>query len=292
MSQVAYQSKASAQADNANSTNSLTLNIAKPTGLAIGDTMIAQVNAYIAIGIAALQLPAGWTLVHPIVVQSTLNDLKAWKTADASDVSASTFAFSATGTGSNGQILMEGAIYRYTNAHPTSPVNAQSNSNGNSPGSTTLTVGAITPTESSLLLELLSWNRASGGVTVSGYAVTTTNPTWTERIDENNTAFSVNAGVAMADASRTALTSTGSGSAVVSSTVANYSLTLISLSPAPIRPATFLGATFGIRPVIIPILPSAFGATFGILQPVVDIIAPLWRNDAKHDSSWIDEPKS
>lgn len=289
MSQVAYQSTQTAASDNGGSGTSLSINIPKPVSLAVGDLMIAQVSAFS--GSGSLVLPAGWTLIHPIRTQSSLGVLNCWKTADASDVAASTFTFSLTGA-SNGSIALFGAIHRYINAHPTAPINAESDANANSP-TVTLTTGTITPAQPSLLLLLLTYNRSSGGTTASSYAVATSNPSWTERLDDNSSVFSDNLGLAMADGSRSAVTATGSGSVVTANTVGNYNLALIAISPAPVRPAAFLGGTFGINTVLVPVKGIVLNAaTFGFLAPAVDIIAPLWRNAAKHASDWVNAPKS
>ena len=178
----------------ATETTSYDLVITKPTGLAEGDLLVAVIASAGSMG-----TPAGWT------VRATVNQCDVFsKVADAGDVAASNFTF--TATGSFGHI---GALYRISGFAPTTPgfyEETGSDTILNNGSTTTLsTACSITPVsnESLVIMAAHTWrDNDSDYATFADWALTGgTSPTFTERID---TKLNINApddtvGLAVAD---------------------------------------------------------------------------------------------
>lgn len=162
--------------------------LTKPTGLAVGDTMIAIVVAETATNLAS---PAGWTLIGAAELATYAKTKSFYKVADSSDVSASNFTF--TGTDIRGGIL-----YRISGAAPANII-----------------FGAGTPPSSSsvIISYFFAGDNAARTVTWSSYTVTGgDSPTFTERLDSSE-ATGLSTCLAVADAiynSSSAITACGS----------------------------------------------------------------------------------
>lgn len=72
-----------------------TCTLPKPSGLAVGDVMVAQVVQILQGASATWSAPAGWTVLHQLN-GFTPAYIYAWKQADAADVAASNFVFTST----------------------------------------------------------------------------------------------------------------------------------------------------------------------------------------------------
>lgn len=155
--------------------DSTSISIDKPTGLAVGDLMIAVVAGND--GGSTISIPTGWTSL--LNNNTTTNGFgwyrAAYKVADSSDVAASNFTF----TNGDG-----GVIYRLTGYATPSLI----------------TTGTGTPNSPDNHLILFNIAADNGGrtVTFSGYSVTGgTSVTFTERYDDaNTTGIRVSLGVA------------------------------------------------------------------------------------------------
>lgn len=181
--------------------------ITKPTGTAVGDLLLAhmarQDNDQTS---RTWSGPAGWT--SAVDVQG--NDTGAsssglavfWKVATSTETAASNFTFS-VGTASD---TLAGAMYRITGAHGTTPVSASSSGFVNNDETPTFTV-TITPHANSMIF-LMVHHYAGGSTskTTSGYAIVTSDPTWTEGYDNHNSTSLTLAG---AYGLRAAATATG-----------------------------------------------------------------------------------
>lgn len=177
--------------------------ITKPTGLAVGDLMLAHI--VIAKSGSTVSF-SGWTSIRTndnsgnAVPRSYLF----YKVADSSDVAASDFSYTTT-PGIDEKSA--GSITRITGQDATTPI---STSNGTSTLTTntsfSLAIGATPSFGNSGLMIFVAGINAAG--TTAGYAIATSNPTWTEIQDISNGGSSQLI-VASAYATRAAATATG-----------------------------------------------------------------------------------
>jgi hypothetical protein len=201
--------------------------IVKPVGLAVGDLMIAQVVGTSTGAIpTTFTSPAGWTGIRQDVggtayVESIRTALF-WKIADATDVAATNFTFTATGAASN-----RGTITAWTGHDPTTPINAN-NGQGNT-YSITVTSPTITPSVANCMILLFCG--ICDNDTQSGYAIVTSNPaSWSEAYDlPSNLACDL--GLSLGYALRPETSATGNGTATTSASDVNTGQ-LVAIAPA------------------------------------------------------------
>jgi hypothetical protein len=131
--------------------------------------------------------------------------------------------------------------------------------------------------------------------TWSGYAVANNNPSWTEDADTSaGGSGTEKATVAVAHANYGAALGGATGNASATTSGAGTSeLFFFGMQPAKLTTTSVVmhllvnGGTF-----IGLITAVAAAMHFVIGTPIVKDIAKLWRNTAKHDADWINEPKS
>ncbi len=261
-----------------------TLTITKPTGLAVNDTMIANI-VWDSNDATAPTLPSGWTqLFHDSTATKSAG---AYKVADSGDVAASNFVFTLAGTvNASGGSIMRWSGVGLVQAGTMD----RENSSTNAPVFTT----GITP------------NTAGTGIifayhspythTVSTYAIATDNPSWTEIADEQN--VSPDLTMSLAYAIRTEVTATGNFSCATSTTHDDHNGILYYLTAQENYTAT---------PAVIPIAvtiqepvvsgagntsPAVISATVSVQTPTVTPSDPLWSNQDKNTSTWVNQDKS
>lgn len=192
---VAFQS---VQTAGTNPDSNGSIDVTKPTGLAVGDLMIASGVGSTNNGIT---FPSGFTQLTEVgaLTAGHMRSAIAWKVADSSDVAASTFNFSA-GVASISRITGAGSSFVYSGSIADNTAN---------PSFT-----GVTPKDYGGDILLMQFWSASINVNISGYAIGTSNPSWTE-------GFEIQGGstASMAYATRTQVTATGNFS--VSSIGAN-----------------------------------------------------------------------
>lgn len=160
-----------------------TIAIPKPSGLSVGDLMVAISYCYDA---SSNTCPAGWTQIQYNNVVSDLSLLTAWKIATSDDVSASTFTFGTATTA-----IRSGSILRFNGNHATTPISASNNAVPAFGGLLNPTFAmTVTPSANNILIFVTE--QVGDGYTgaVSNYAIATDNPTWTEIRDDGSTSGS------------------------------------------------------------------------------------------------------
>ena len=249
---------------------SATCVITKPTGLAVGDVMVAFVGG-LANAAATYTAPAGWT-----AIQGQSNGAEScrafYKVADSSDVSAPNFTFNGDGDYiGGGMVRIDGQAALYSNS------STQIETSGVF-GSADLTPDAA----NSLLLFMAMYVSSSSDL--DSYACATSNPTWTEVFDMHTTAPGTDFGLAMAYASRPEITSTGDFSCADNGQVMG-----IFMSLAPIVNAS---TTAGVITMTASVpAPSVSGTgsvsagtatlTLSVPTPTASLVIPVWLNDDK-----------
>lgn len=200
---IAYQSK------NSNGTTSgTTITVTKPTSTASGDLLIAH--------LVVQDATASWTGLDGF---TSINEVQGsgmasricYKVADGTESDPFTFTTNANGSGDSKLAV----VARITGARRNTSFVISANSGQANSSSTTVTTTALTPVEASSMLMFFASNGDTR--TTSGYAIATSNPSWTE-IEESSQGTLA---FASAYALRPEITSTGSATATLSSATAN-----------------------------------------------------------------------
>lgn len=221
------------------------------------------------------------------------------KTADSADVAASDFTFTHQ---ENDVQWTNGAIYRISGAVTSGIQVASDLIRSDTTPSYDNTITQTFPDSLLLFLVTAVDNAASGSV--ASYAITTDNPTWTERYDSyaSSDAFG-GAGygdglMAGATAMRTQTTATGNSS--VTLTNFNGSIGVLLVIPPvvniTISPTVFTN-TFSIQAPTVTgganvTISAAVSATFSVQAPTVSLPTPTVRNTDKNASTFTNPNKS
>ncbi len=185
---VAVASSSSTAYANANS-----VVVGKPTGLAVGDLILAAVHW---MNTAVVTPPSGFTVIDSDIGGS-IHTNTYWKVATSADVAATTFTFSLDAT-----VQVSGGILRVTGSYTVSPIGAFQSSTSSG---TSLSYSGITPNVTNCLLVIFT-STTGANATASGYAVTTSDPGgWSEAYDTSN----ANGALSCASVVRPAKTGTG-----------------------------------------------------------------------------------
>lgn len=186
------------------------LNIPKPSGLQVGDLMVAIIGAPNDFSTSSSD---GFTELYDFYAnEGNMCHMGVyWKIATASDVAATDFSFT-----TNTSQSINGCILRISGANQTNPINASSN-NINTANTSNPSFSGITPSIGNCLM-LVAVNHADNQRSVSGYTIPNDNPSWTERYDAQGVTGDTGRGfgMAVATAPRPQTTATGNWSCTYS----------------------------------------------------------------------------
>lgn len=192
--------------------------VTKPSGLAVGDIMIAYCAGDMT------SFPTGFTSIGSTTAGG--NNYKTnlgYKVADSSDVAATNFTFTLNGATTNICVLV-----RVTGSSVASSTIVSSGALVSNTATPSIT--GLTPYSRGDILLFQFWHGSDAVTAVSSYAIATSNPTWTEILD--TTAAGGNAGCGIAYATRSQLTATGNFSAAGGNASTDWGGWLISFSPS------------------------------------------------------------
>lgn len=243
---------------------------------------------------------SGWT--HEIANASVSANTKMgvmWKVADSGDAAASNFTFDFSES-----VASAGAIYRITNFVPSDLLNESSQTSTNATPPLSFATGVTPLTTEHLLLLLLSGGSIANLATelgASGYAVATSNPSWTEHYDiARGAGGGSNHGMAGASAERSTASATGafSISTVTNNTdgTSDYRGVLIAIGTPTSAAGT--AALHQTDPTFF--APTASAGTAGtadLHETEPDFFAPtsratentVWSNETKPSTNWTNE---
>lgn len=252
--------------------------ISKPTGLAVGDLLVAALSNDTHVA-ATVTVPLGWTSLQSGNDYNPHGILA--KVADSSDVAASTFTFQ----DSNAAALY-GVLYRLSGAvdpavlsfpYFTNRTNGASGAHGISPG--------ITPLYNPSLIILGHNVYTTSSGTFSAHQCTTT-PTFTERYDTDIGSSLM----AVADAPLTTTSEITSAGATCSA-AGPYIWTMWGVVIYARQDATATISTLAGAPYINTPAPQLFGTTPGINDPgTPDVDSFLgWTNESGSNTTWTNE---
>lgn len=259
----------------ARNTASTTLTITKPTGLAVGDLMVAHLVRSDNTQISPTWSLAGWTTAVDVSGNDTgigSSGMAAlYKIADSGDVAASDFTFTISSVD-----FLAGAIYRISGQSPSAPMNASASAFVNN-DETPSFGNTITPTEADCLLLMLVHHVAgsSSSKETSAYAITTSNPTWTEAYDNHNSTLTTIAG---AYANRPELTATGNSSFTSSGDNTTDSGSIVLAIKPIISVTTTVDALSVTVSLPAPTIQGGANVSVGTVSVTVSINAPIVRN--------------
>lgn len=279
---IAYQSIATTDF---NEVSPGTLTINKPSGLAVGDMMIANI-VWDSNDNTAPTLPSGWTsLFHSTTGTKSAG---AYKIATSGDVAASNFSFTLAGavTASGGSIMRWSGIGAITAGSVFRDLSSTANP--------TFTTG-VTPSVADSYLIFVYYCEFTLG-NVSNYAITTNNPTWTEIAQESN--VSPDLTMALAYASRPETTATGNFSCTTDNSIGSHFGRLIVLSPqANVNLSMPVGTLAVTSPEPSLIIDAIFPMPVGLLSitgntPTITTAENnVWTEETKNSTTWTEETK-
>jgi len=231
---IAYQSVQSSSSEDTS------LVITKPVSLAVGDTMLAGIflsdnNS----GSGGINTPSGWTLLSTTNTGTPTHEVLAVfiKEANSADVAASNFTFTTTAAVDYHLI---GHILRITDFG----ISAGTSSNTGNAVSTVILTG-FTPSRADTLFVGFLGNSDGTTVLNTSIALTTNNPTWTERAETSVNDSSRDSTLSVYTATRTAVTATGNITATYASSTNAAHAYVVSLSSqvdGTITPTTYVNA--------------------------------------------------
>lgn len=250
--------------------------VTKPTGTVEGDLLVAHFVSGDSSG--NITAPAGWTLVGSEDREATTRPQSAvyYKIAGSSEGADYTF----TPSGSENTTC---SITRITGHHLTSPINA-SNGQVNDAASTTCTSPGVTPAANCLLL--FYGATGIGDSSASAYAIATSNPTWTERVDIEAGDAANGVGGFLATATRPETTATGNATATVTS--ARSVGHLIAIAPG----ADVTGTQSAILAMTTNLFQVAYGALMHMAITVYSATVEKWARPQKSSTTWTAEDKT
>jgi len=177
--------------------------VTAPTGIALGDLLIATVLKK---NTNSVTVPSGFSSLKNLTFAAIYQLQVFTKIADSGDVASGTFTFSWTGSSRYAVNVTRIDGQAPTNYIGTEGVSWTSNNDVDISVSNSLTLSAITPDfQNSLIFFVIGIDTDSS---MSGYAMSADNPTWTERYCANSAGSNMT--LAIATAFRPQTTSSGS----------------------------------------------------------------------------------
>lgn len=304
--------ESSASADWSGVDNNNTKTITKPTGLAVGDLMLAVIGMVDEDSTPLACTPPGsWTTFFNDVGNTasgsngSLKILCFYKVADSGDAAASNFSFTNTSGEGAG---MAGIIYRITGSGNGASMQYAYDDDNSGGGTTETFTNTLTPAFANGYLFFASVGiDSSGAHTSSGYSITTNNPTWSEDADYGADGslfgyFGSGNGAcpnfAIASASRPETTATGDSSVTLSSNTNFISGVMIFLPPQvnTTQTPSVLDLTVVVQEPSVSggasISTSVIDITGSVIAPTVTTALPTWSNTDKNTSTWSNTDKS
>lgn len=254
--------------------------ITKPTGLAVGDLLVAALSRGPIDG-TSVTVPSGWTSLVSGTNLGTHGILA--KVADSSDVAASTFTFQDSSSNA-----LSGVLYRISGAVDPAVLSFPYFSNRTNFTSGTHSINpGITPLYNPSLI--IVGHHTYYVPTVKTYSAhqCTSSPTFTERYDAH---LASTAAVAIADAPLTTTSAITSVGATFSGTD-SYSWTMWGVVIYARQDATATISTLAGAPYINTPAPQLFGTTPGINDPGTPDVDNFlgWTNESGSNTTWTNE---
>lgn len=285
---VAYESIASVAWQN--SANTV---ISKPSGTADGDVLFAFLAGSRNGGTnpSISSVPSGWTEIHNSTCDTSTGRMVSYYKVASSEGSNWTWTWNSANPDTCGAVIrVSGGINPSVIALATDDGSVDSDS-------TPTFTGGVTPSAADSLLILAGYSKDAGNAH-SSQAITTSNPTWSERLDQS--VGVTNSVLSIVTANRTQATATGDFSLTVDSGSASTDAIghLISISP-------FVNVTVSpdVMSVVSSVLdvtvtggatasPDVISVVSSVQAPTVSMPTPDWTNENKNIAICINQDKS
>jgi len=223
-----------------------------------------------------ITIPASWTQIV-LTAGNGIESQLAYKIVDAGDVSGNSFAFSVSG----GVVALELAVSHIKNARISGVITTSSGQANAASG--TVTAPTVTPTLAESLLMFFA-TLQTAAKTVSGYAVATSSPTFTENYDNGGNTIQI----AGAAGTRTEVTATGAGTATISSTTPDNIGQMVVVSPNLTISAT---ETVTMTESVLGSLTMTFLDTVTATDSITSVISRLWTKLTRAVKTWTNQNK-
>lgn len=258
--------------------------ITKPTGLAVGDLMVALVSQSYNAAFPSASTPSGWTAEYATFDPRAYGLF--WKIADSADVAASDFTFQDSASNH-----MTGVLYRVSGIALDSDVAFLPFSGADTSGDVNASVAtSITPAylASHFFAGYIVADDTTNG-TMGTYALGGS-PTFTERLD---TTLGGITSFAVADAPISGLTALGNATSVTTattpSTIRIFGMLVYTKVNATVSGLSLLQ----LSPQFFPTIPQFLRLTPSFYTPTASPVTPTWTNTIKHNvASVTNTPKS
>lgn len=268
-------------------TGSTTFTVTKPTGTVDGDFLVVVIGtASDGSTLVVSGVPSGWTLKQETVNTPTAATARVYIYYKIASSEGASWDWTLNTSGATH--FYAGCALRISGTNQINSSDDGTDVNDETPEF----VGGVTPLGANgLLIMAMSAIDATSSTTVSGYAITTSNPSWTEVIDTYEAAVP-DASFAVAYAIRPEATATGNWTLTFSAGTTMDTCSILSFLPAVVNinhSASVLSAIFS---VIAPAVAAAANVTAGVLSAVFNLIAPTvstptsdWQNQDKSSTS-------
>lgn len=257
-------------------TTSASVTLAKPTGLAVGDFMVAYIHG----AQESVTPPSGWTSEQNFISTSGNGQMRIYsKTADSSDVSASNWTWTYGGGQYHG-----GVVIKFSGHNTALPMVVQATANTTGTASPSFTSTVTPNTANSVLLFCLGvYVNSSATRTSSAYAVTTSNPTWTEELDQNVNTGSSCFQMAVASATRSQITATGNASCTMSSSCTDLSNIMLVIRP---QIQATITDTVTTTDSVTKLISKVITETISLVETITKVKSRLWTKKTKPSNTW------
>ena len=199
-----------------------TVDIAAPTGITIGDLLIAIITHGKSGGLPTVTTPgSSWThIVSSTTDESATAFRSYYKVADSGDAAAGTFTFTLSSSQNH-----RGGILRIT-GQKSSGFITNSTATGSGSNTTSISFAGFTPTDANSLIIVAS-GLVGASELYSNWALATSSPTFTEHIDVGD-----NPSLGIASVVRPETTDTGNVT-ITQSIADHWTALAIAVAPAP-----------------------------------------------------------
>jgi hypothetical protein len=258
----------------------------KPTGLAVGDLMVAHVAQYTTTTGTFFPPSGSWVQVQAFSTGNVAGYVFT-KVADAGDVAASTFTFTFTQSAPHAL-----SIYRVTGG---TIVEVSTGATGNTTTLATFTFSGFTQgyANSLQMMFLVHQSSTTSIPTASGYAYTTDNPTWAEDYDVGFNAGNPSYNFAAANGVRANTTAAGTMTVLLAFTTAGSSAVVIALSILPTLTVSLLPTSITTLFNMAPKFLTGFATfLFGSNLITLSKMPTQWTDQSKNTTPWVDKSKS
>lgn len=250
--------------------------VTKPANIAVSDLMIAYITG---ISLTNLTPPSGWTSADDRTNGALqMRSVIYYRIATSADVSATNYTWTFDSTSCHGSII------RVTEPSNLNTVLANGNGGQDNTATPTWTI-TITPDAVGNNLLFMFATASQNDNAIGGYAIVTSNPSWTEILDITGGGNSSSVAYAI----RPQTTATGNASVTGGDTSADWVGQIISVKPGwfstTAESVTCTDAKLGS-------IVATFADSTSLTDAITSSAQILWSNISKAVSSWTNQDKS